>query len=477
MLTKTKMVWKNITVEPLAFLTTLIMALSGIAANDLYLQKACQVNLNYSAEVCGNLTLDVHNETQEETQKYVSSVQAYNGLLQNLPPLVFVLFAGPLSDTYGRKPLIVISLAGFFILNLVFMINSIFFMELKVEYILFECLQDLTGGNPIFNLALTSYIADVSSNESRTARLCFVSAVTSFGFMVGGPLGTRIRALFGYVPLFGFNLGLATIAILYSIFALKDSMEVVSEERREEMEMEKFKAEIKCDRFVGQKLLQAVLSNFFTLAKKRPNRRHVYIFLVIIGLVTFSGTEEGPVVFMFYKRQYKIDSETFAWLGSAWGLCSFFSQLLLVPFLSFTLGIRDTTILILAFASNSASLLLEVAMSEEWALFFSWTALQLLWSNMDKAAISAISKIVGPQEIGKILCLVQLSKALLTVAGSPFYASLYRFALDINFPGLCRCVSVLTFACGGALATYSRFTMIVTSEEESDRGDKKSSRE
>ena len=46
---------------------------------------------------------------------------------------------------------------------------------------------------------------------------------------------------------------------------------------------------------------------------------------------------------MFYKRQYKIDSETFAWLGSAWGLCSFFSQLLLVPFLSFTLGIRDTT--------------------------------------------------------------------------------------------------------------------------------------
>ena len=188
-----------------------------------------------------------------------------------------------------------ISLAGFFILNLVFMINSIFFMELKVEYILFECLQDLTGGNPIFNLALTSYIADVSSTESRTARLCFVSAVTSFGFMVGGPLGTRIRALFGYVPLFGVNLGLATIAILYSIFVLKDSMELVSEERREEIEMEKFKAEIKCDRcklsnhlvplpyliiislivlaVVGQKLLQTVLSNFSTLAKKRPNRR------------------------------------------------------------------------------------------------------------------------------------------------------------------------------------------------------------
>ena len=45
---------------------------------------------------------------------------------------------GPLSDTYGRKPLIITSLVGFFVLNLVFIVNSIWFMELKVENILFN---------------------------------------------------------------------------------------------------------------------------------------------------------------------------------------------------------------------------------------------------------------------------------------------------------------------------------------------------
>ena len=131
---------------------------------------------------------------------------------------------------------------------------------LKVEFILFECLQDLTGGSPIFNLAVTSYIADVSTIESRTARLCFVSAVTSFGFMVGGPLGTRIRAGFGYVSLFGVNIGLATLALLYSIFVLKDSIEMVNPGRREEIEMEKAKADIKCDRCKSLEECQTILA-------------------------------------------------------------------------------------------------------------------------------------------------------------------------------------------------------------------------
>lgn len=58
-------------------------------------------------------------------------MQAYNGFLQNLPPILFVLF-GPLSDAYGRKPLMIMSLGGYFILNSIFLVNSIFFMELKV---------------------------------------------------------------------------------------------------------------------------------------------------------------------------------------------------------------------------------------------------------------------------------------------------------------------------------------------------------
>ena len=51
-----------------------------------------------------------------------------------MPALVFTMFAGPLSDTYGRKPLIVLPIFGFILLNLVFLINTIWFTELKVQH-------------------------------------------------------------------------------------------------------------------------------------------------------------------------------------------------------------------------------------------------------------------------------------------------------------------------------------------------------
>ena len=142
-----------------------------------------QVNLNKSEEICGNLSH--HKTDQLETQEYVAGVQANNGFLQRLPAVLFTLFAGPLSDSFGRKPLLVFPLLGFLVLNLVLLVNSVFFTALRVEFLLFECLQDLTGGRAIFTLAARCYLMDISTKESRTARLCLLDAVTGLAIMIG----------------------------------------------------------------------------------------------------------------------------------------------------------------------------------------------------------------------------------------------------------------------------------------------------
>ncbi len=70
-------------------------------------------------------------------------VKAYSQMLQAVPGVLFTLMAGPLSDRYGRRPLLIISLAGYSLLQLIFLINAFWFTELTVEYLLLECLQVL----------------------------------------------------------------------------------------------------------------------------------------------------------------------------------------------------------------------------------------------------------------------------------------------------------------------------------------------
>ena len=174
--------------------------------------------------------------------------------LQSAPGMVFTLFAGPLTDTYGRKPLIICALLGYFLLDIIFLINSIWFYELKVEYLLLECLQDLTGGGAAFYLASYSLMVDITTPANRTRRLSFLDSFMPIGFVIGLPLGTFIKKTYGYVTLYSMAACVILSCILYVVFVVKEEKKKVKqpEDQTEEddelkIKLDKSKTSVTCN--------------------------------------------------------------------------------------------------------------------------------------------------------------------------------------------------------------------------------------
>ena len=143
--------------------------------------------------------------------------------MQSAPVIVFTLVAGPATDKYGRKPLMVFSLTGYLLLNIIMLINSLCFYQLPVEFLLLECLQDMTGGVAAFFLAAYSFMVDITSPTSRTRRLAILDSFMSIGGLIGVQLGTLLKKKFGFITVFTTGTGVVSVALIYLVFFIKEN--------------------------------------------------------------------------------------------------------------------------------------------------------------------------------------------------------------------------------------------------------------
>lgn len=116
----------------------------------------CLINFGLNETEC-----NVHNETQKlltshssDIQRYVSDLNIYGALLENIPNIIFVLFLGPWSDRNGRKLPMMFPLVGHIISVILYLVNY-HFQSWPAEYLLFASIPlGLCGGSATIFMSL-----------------------------------------------------------------------------------------------------------------------------------------------------------------------------------------------------------------------------------------------------------------------------------------------------------------------------------
>ncbi len=128
---------------------------------------------------------------------------------------------GSLSDRYGRRPVILVSVA---MLGVNFLISGL----ASTIWMLFIG-RVLSGVSGATIATANAYIADVTEPENRGKAFGMVGAMFGLGFIIGPVLGGYLGELHMRAPFFA-AAGLSFVSVLYGLFVLPESL--TSENRR-----------------------------------------------------------------------------------------------------------------------------------------------------------------------------------------------------------------------------------------------------
>lgn len=310
-------------------------------------------------------------------------------------------FAGPilgrLSDRYGRRPLLLFSLAGT-------VVGFLFFAFAQNIWILFlgRLIDGASGGN--ISIA-QAYMADITEKEKRTEGMGLLSGAISLGFVVGPVIG----GLLG-------QFGVQAPSLLAAFLALLNFILVwlfLPETEKEEIKQKAAKI------FVFKEIWRALKIETIGAA------------LLLFFLVQTAWSLQLPVFALFLAEKFAMGTVMAGFLLAYRGLLSSLVQIFLVGKGVALLG--EKKLLRLAILVMIVGLLLTGASPNLIILLFGLTLLELGGDFISPITNGMVSKWAKPEEQGEMMGLVASVGSLGRIVG-PFSGGAIFETIGISWP-------------------------------------------
>ncbi|XP_053602861.1 proton-coupled folate transporter-like [Plodia interpunctella] len=430
-----KIIKANITVEPIMACYVMPSVLASLATQNLNLEKACRVNLNFSTEVCDALNLrQTENYTEYETQvqTLTASVQAWKNVVQTAIPVLLILFVGAWSDKTGkRKACIMLPIVGEFLTSIGFIVNTYYFYELPVEVAAMTeaIFPAITGGWFTNFIGVFSYISDITTEEERTYRVGIVNLCMSLGFPIGSALSGVLLTWLGYYGVFSISTALYVFSLFYGYYYLEDPKRPAIEEKSQNTK----------GGFIGFLKeffdVSLVMDTFRVAFHKGAGNRRLRVAMLLISVCVIFGPMHGEytVLYLFARFRFNWDEVQY----SLWSTYAITTNLLGTMFsislFSNYMKLDDTLLGIISCVSKIMASFAYAFARNDLEIYMA-PLLEILNGTSFIAMRSIATKLVSGKEFGKVNSLFGLAEATMPLVYGPLYSRVYMATLNV-LPG------------------------------------------
>ncbi|CAL4213287.1 unnamed protein product, partial [Meganyctiphanes norvegica] len=345
---------RSIQVEPMVLCHALGYGIDNVFLMNLFVDKVCDVQLNYSSEVCANLDSGDYPDQENEVQKLVSLYGMYKHFVEYLPMIFGILLLSGWSESHGLKTPLIIANSGYLMKSICLMACSHWWF-LSPNYVLWSILPvGMTGGYGAFFMCVYSFISLTVDEKSRTTRMSMIVVIEYSAAAVGGVLGDFIFQKYRYFGVFAVQAICFLICVLYIMIFLDNP---IPKQQTNEVK--------------ASKSLVSGMKNILTVAfKKREDGGRAKVISHIAVIAIYICMMAVPNFYILYTRKmFDWEYEDYSYWSAFSMPCGVIGALVFLPFLSSVLKMEDSLLSLIGYISAMFNFTLQATAPRGWVMY------------------------------------------------------------------------------------------------------------
>ncbi|XP_053602307.1 lysosomal proton-coupled steroid conjugate and bile acid symporter SLC46A3-like isoform X1 [Plodia interpunctella] len=423
----------NVTLEPTMMLFIISAMISIITTQNLSLEKACRVDLNFTDEICSSLRsqdIEGQNQYERDTQKLLASAMAWKTYLTASIPCLMSLFVGAWSDITGhRKIFVIIPITGNILVCINSMIHTYFFYNMGLKAFVFSeaFIEAFSGGWCITFITIFSYISTITTEDNRTFRMGLVHFCLTVSFPIGTGLSGIMLKKLGYYGCYGIAASLQTVNLMYNVFVVKDPKRTPQQKKHDGKGV--------CHFFRTFFDFSNIKNTMHVIVKKTPDNRRLRLCILLLVVTILFGPMYGEISIMYMSTRYRFnwDEVKYSIFQTYNFITHTIGTIFSISVFSKYLQWHDSILGIISTLSKIAGSFVYCFAPNE-KIFFIAPIVEILNGTSLLAMRSIVSKLVDPDELGKVNSLFGLTENLMPLLYVPLYTQVYTATME-TLPG------------------------------------------